>query len=244
MARDTLTSIQFDRLVEQNPTERRRAGGLRVSSNSEKSRRILNVLVAALGIVVTLPVMLLVALMVRLTSKGPIFFTQTRVGLDRRSPATPAGNCRRQVNTGGIPFTIYKFRTMTVDGTDAQVWASADDPRITPVGRVLRKTRLDELPQLFNVLLGDMNVVGPRPEQPEIFADLRAQIPSYERRQRVLPGITGWAQINHHYDTSIEDVRKKLSYDLEYVSRRRSSGYDFQIMAKTLPVMVFKKGAI
>ncbi len=242
--REILTSIQFDRLIQQNPVERRRAGGLRVPSNAEKARRILNVFVALVGIILTLPVMLLVALAVRLTSKGPIFFTQTRVGLDRRSPATPAGNCRRQSNGGGKPFTIFKFRTMSVEESKSQVWASADDPRITRVGKVLRKTRLDELPQLFNVLKGDMNVVGPRPEQPKIFADLRSQIPGYDRRQRVLPGITGWAQINHHYDTSIEDVRKKLTFDLEYVAHRRSSGHDFQIMAKTLPVMVFKKGAM
>ena len=133
---------------------------------------------------------------------------------------------------------------MTVDESESQIWASPDDPRITPVGRILRKTRLDELPQLLNVLKGDMNIVGPRPEQPKIFAELRVQIPGYEHRQRVLPGITGWAQINHHYDTSVEDVRKKLLFDLDYVSQRRSAGYDLQIMAKTFPVMVFKKGAM
>lgn len=207
---------------------------------------MLNIAVAFLGIALTLPLMVLIGLMVKLTSRGPVFFTQTRVGVDRRSPATPNGNCRRQANVGGKPFTIYKFRTMTTNAgsADSQVWASADDPRITRVGKVLRKTRLDELPQLFNVLQGDMNIVGPRPEQPKIFADLREQIPGYEQRQRVLPGITGWAQINHHYDTSIDDVREKLNYDLEYVTRMRSSGHDFQIMARTLPVMVFKKGAM
>jgi lipopolysaccharide/colanic/teichoic acid biosynthesis glycosyltransferase len=239
-----LTSIQFDRLVEQGAAAQRRGGFVRASSNSDKGRRILNVVVAVLGMMAALPVMLLVALMVKLTSKGPVFFTQTRVGVDRRSPATPAGNCRRRANDGGKPFKIYKFRTMAVDESESQVWASQDDPRITPVGKVLRKTRVDELPQLLNVLKGDMNIVGPRPEQPKIFADLRAQIPGYEYRQRTLPGITGWAQINHHYDTSVEDVRKKLSFDLEYVARRQSASHDLQIMAKTLPVMVFKKGAM
>ena len=239
-----MTSIQFDRLVEQEPAAQRRGGLARAWSNPEKGRRLLNVVVAALGILVALPVMLLVALMVKLTSKGPVFFTQFRVGLDRRSPATPAGNCRRRANDGGRPFKIYKFRTMAVAESESQVWASQDDPRITPVGKVLRKTRLDEVPQLLNVLKGDMNIVGPRPEQPKIFADLRAQIPGYEYRQRTLPGITGWAQINHHYDTSVEDVRKKLSFDLEYVARGQSAGHDLQIMAKTLPVMVFKKGAM
>lgn len=239
-----MTSIEFDRLVERRPAAQLRDRTVRVSSNAEKARRILNVAVALLGIVISLPLMLLVALMVKLTSRGPVFFTQTRVGLDRRSLATPAGNCRRQANSGGKPFTIYKFRTMSVESDDSQVWASPDDPRITPVGKALRKTRLDELPQLLNVLKGDMNIVGPRPEQPQIFADLRTKIPGYEYRQRVLPGITGWAQINHHYDTSVEDVRKKLLFDLEYVSRRPSAGHDLQIMAKTMPVMVFKKGAI
>jgi len=239
-----LTSIQFDRLIEQDPAAQRRGWLARAWSNADKGRRLLNLSVAALGIIVALPIMLLVALAVRLTSNGPVFFTQTRVGLDRRSPSTPAGNCRRRENGGGRPFKIFKFRTMYADGSESQVWARADDPRITPVGRVLRKTRLDEIPQLFNVLKGDMNIVGPRPEQPKIFADLRAQIPGYECRQRVLPGITGWAQINHHYDTSIEDVRKKLSFDLEYVTRRQSAGHDLEIMAKTMPVMVFKKGAM
>ena len=239
-----MTSIQFDRLIEQDVAAQRRDRLDRLSSKSHKGRRILNVAVAVVGILVSLPVMFLVALMVKLTSTGPVFFTQTRVGLDRRSPASPAGNCRRRSNGGGKPFKIYKFRTMTVDKSESQVWASADDPRITPVGRVLRKTRLDEVPQLFNVLKGDMNIVGPRPEQPKIFADLRAQIPGYEYRQKTLPGITGWAQINHHYDTSVEDVRKKLSFDLDYVARRQSASHDLQIMAKTLPVMVFKKGAM
>ena len=141
-------------------------------------------------------------------------------------------------------FTIYKFRTMRASpaAADAQTWASPDDPRVTPVGRILRKYRLDELPQLFNVLRGDMNVVGPRPEQPNIFAGLRGQISHYEVRQRVLPGITGWAQINHHYDTSVDDVRRKIAYDLEYVAQC-SASHDLKIMLRTLPVMLLKKGA-
>jgi len=122
-----------------------------------------------------------------------------------------------------------------------QVWASREDPRVTPIGRILRKYRLDELPQLINVLKGDMNIVGPRPEQPAIFATLREQIDQYTHRQKVLPGITGWAQINHHYDASIEDVRRKLRFDLEYI-QRRSWWEDLKIMAKTLPVMIFRKG--
>jgi len=124
-----------------------------------------------------------------------------------------------------------------------QIWASKDDPRITAVGHVLRKYRLDELPQLLNVLKGDMNIVGPRPEQPRIFQELREQVSGYQERQRVLPGITGWAQVNHSYDQSIEDVRKKVEYDLEYIEGR-SFFNDLTIMARTVPVMIGKKGSI
>ena len=124
-----------------------------------------------------------------------------------------------------------------------QVWASKDDPRITRVGQFLRKYRLDELPQLFNVLRGDMNVVGPRPEQPEIFGQLRTAVEQYVERQRVLPGITGWAQVNHRYDESVEDVQRKVALDLEYI-RSRSAVADLKIMALTLPVMVGRRGAI
>src|SRR5204862_4765752 len=116
-----------------------------------------------------------------------------------------------------------------------QVWAVPDDDRVTPVGRVLRKFRLDELPQLINVLKGDMNIVGPRPEQPAIFVYLREQIEGYQRRQRVRPGITGWAQINLAYDQSVEDVRRKVALDLEYI-HRQSALEDFKIMCRTLPV--------
>jgi lipopolysaccharide/colanic/teichoic acid biosynthesis glycosyltransferase len=123
-----------------------------------------------------------------------------------------------------------------------QVWAAKDDPRITMVGRFLRAHRLDELPQLLNVLKGDMNLVGPRPEQPQIFEELRKTIPVYPERQTVRPGITGWAQVNHRYDSSIDDVRKKLYYDLEYV-RRRSVTKDVLIMAKTPSVMLFRQGS-
>src|SRR5213075_2670136 len=121
--------------------------------------------------------------------------------------------------------------------TTSETWAQPDDVRVTPIGRVLRKLRLDELPQLFNVLKGEMNIVGPRPEQPMIFVYLREQIEGYQRRQRVRPGITGWAQINQGYDTSVDDVRRKVRYDLEYI-RRQSTLEDLKIMCRTVPVMV------
>ena len=213
---------------------------LRPIDREGRARRALNVLVAAVGLGLALPLMLLIAALIKLTSRGPVLFTQTRVGLDRRALSRAGGNTRRRIDLGGRAFTMYKFRTMRVapENGARQVWAVPDDERVTPVGRVLRKFRLDELPQLINVLKGDMNIVGPRPEQPAIFVYLREQIEGYQRRQRVRPGITGWAQINQGYDTSIDDVRRKLKYDLEYV-RRQSPVEDLKIMAHTIPVMAF-----
>ena len=206
----------------------------------ERGRRALNVVVAAFGIVVASPVFALVALAVKLTSRGPVIYRQTRVGIDRRRHL--GGNHRRTSDIGGHPFMMYKFRTMTEGEQGAsEQWATRDDPRVTAVGRVLRKYRLDELPQLFNVLLGDMNVVGPRPEQPTILASLREQIPGYAIRQRVRPGITGWAQINQHYDTCVDDVKRKVTYDLEYVARQ-SLAEDVKIMLKTVPTVAFRRG--
>lgn len=214
----------------------------RASARSETSRRILNVVVAMVALIVLAPVMLLVAVAVRLSSPGPVFYLQTRVGIDRRTGT--GGNWRRTVDYGGRLFTIYKFRTMRCAAATAegQVWASENDPRITVVGRFLRKCRLDELPQLFNVLKGDMNIVGPRPEQPRIFLSLREKIEEYPERQRVLPGITGWAQVNLSYDRCIDDVRKKVQFDLEYAARQ-SAMEDLRIMMRTIPVVVFGKGA-
>jgi lipopolysaccharide/colanic/teichoic acid biosynthesis glycosyltransferase len=210
------------------------------SSLRERARRFLNVAVALVGLIVSLPLTILIGVLIKLTSPGPILYTQARVGVDRRHPGDAVPDGRRVVDYGGCLFRIYKFRTMYVSPNDApQRWATKDDPRVTPVGRVLRKYRLDELPQLYNVLRGDMNLVGPRPEQPRIFAVLRDQIPHYELRQRVLPGMTGLAQVKLRYDTSTEDVRKKVALDLEYIARC-SAGEDMRIMLQT-PFAVFKK---
>lgn len=210
------------------------------SARTTRARRALNLAVAALGLLLTLPLMLIIALAIKLTSRGPVLYTQLRVGLDRRRG--DGMNWRRRVDYGGRLFTIYKFRTMLVTPIASESWARPDDPRITPIGRFLRKYRLDELPQLFNVLRGEMNIVGPRPEQPMIFMTLREQIDWYHRRQSVLPGITGLAQVSQPYDRDIEDVRRKLQYDLEYASRE-SALEDLKIMCRTLPVMVLGKGA-
>ncbi len=202
-----------------------------------------NFLLAALALVALLPILLLIAIAIKLTSRGPVLYLQERVGLDRRVPGAEAGNHRRTRDIGGRPFTIYKFRTMQVDAERATgaVWATQHDPRITPVGRFLRQYRLDEIPQLLNVMRGEMNIVGPRPERPTIFAELREHIAEYPLRQRAKPGITGLAQINHHYDRSVDDVRTKVRYDLEYI-RRRSLGEDIRIMLRTIPVVLFRRG--
>ena len=211
-------------------------------SRDELRRRALNIVAAAIGLLLAAPLMLFITALIKLTSRGPALYTQTRVGVDRRRSALQPAVSRRRVDAGGSTFTIYKFRTMRVSNGNAEVWAQPDDPRVTPLGRFLRNYRLDELPQLFNVLHGEMNLVGPRPEQPDLFKELRLRINGYHSRQRVLPGITGWAQINQQYDASIEDVRRKLALDLEYIGRR-SAAEDLRIMLRTVPVVVFRRGA-
>lgn len=213
--------------------------------------RPLNLLVAAVLALLAFPVMAVIALVVKTTSRGPVLYRQRRVGLDRRRRASDASgdvapeNDRRSSDAGGMVFTMLKFRTMQDRREDdaQEVRACPDDPRITEVGALLRQHRLDELPQLFNVLRGDMNVVGPRPEQPELFRELEATVPGYGERQTVLPGITGWAQVNRGYDQSLDDVRRKVELDLEYI-RRRSPAEDLGIMARTLPVMIGRRGSL
>lgn len=211
----------------------------------EGARRWLNVAVAAGMLLLALPVMIVIAVFIKLTSPGPVFYTQTRIGLNSRRPDdNPLRRGRHRIcDLGGRPFVIYKFRTMRVNAEQQSgvVWAQQNDPRVTWIGRVLRQTRLDELPQLFNVLNGDMNVVGPRPERPSIFARLADELVDYPHRQAVRPGITGLAQISQQYDATVEDVRNKLAFDLEYI-RTQSLWVDLRIMLKTVPVILFRKG--
>jgi lipopolysaccharide/colanic/teichoic acid biosynthesis glycosyltransferase len=213
---------------------------VRPRKGSELAIRALNVTIAFIGLVASVPVMVVVALLVKLTSRGPVLYSQTRVGVDRRYKRSDTDD-RRTHDQGGKPFKMYKFRSMVVDSeADGRaVWAQPADPRATTIGRMLRQTRLDELPQLYNVIRGDMNIVGPRPERPTIFAELRQSIPQYQMRQRVRPGITGWAQVNQPYDADIDDVRRKVSYDLEYI-QRQSVREDLRIMVMTIPVMLFR----
>jgi lipopolysaccharide/colanic/teichoic acid biosynthesis glycosyltransferase len=233
------TAIVHDHALLGTVAPREAAGNV-----TDSFRRLLNVICALVVFVVALPLMAMVALLVKLTSPGPVLYRQPRVGLDRRGgvPVSAEVASRRQLDHGGRLFSIYKFRTMHVAPPDAsQCWATRNDPRVTPIGRFLRRYRLDELPQLWNVLRGDMNLVGPRPEQPGIFAQLRGQIPHYDRRQRVLPGITGLAQISQHYDQCLEDVKRKVDFDLEYI-RKVSPLQDVKILLGTLPAVVFRRG--
>jgi lipopolysaccharide/colanic/teichoic acid biosynthesis glycosyltransferase len=225
----------------------------------QRLERVVNVAVAAIGLIVAAPLMLVIAIAIKLTSSGPILYRQPRVGLNRRGMRLHArrrSDSRWQLwarflaqhddlrarDLGGEIFMIYKFRTMceTAERETGAVWAQKNDPRSTSIGGFLRKFRLDELPQLFNVLLGEMNIVGPRPERPSIFARLSEEIEDYPLRQRAKPGITGWAQIHLMYDSCVDDVRKKVRYDLEYL-RQRSIWRDLKIMARTLPSVIFKR---
>jgi lipopolysaccharide/colanic/teichoic acid biosynthesis glycosyltransferase len=210
---------------------------------SHRVSRVMNVVIASVALVLAAPIIVLFAILVKLTSPGPIFYTQPRVGIDRRRSRGQNPYDRRARDLGGLPFMIYKFRSMRVNAEAASgaVWATAGDPRITPIGRIMRKCRVDELPQLINVIRGDMNIVGPRPERPVIFSRLSQHIAEYPLRQRAKPGITGWAQINHRYDASVDDVRTKVRYDLEYLERQ-SMREDLRIIARTVPVMILGKG--
>ncbi|HJU69409.1 MAG TPA: sugar transferase [Gemmatimonadaceae bacterium] len=205
--------------------------------------RVVNVALATIAMIFLAPLFIAVAIAIKLTSRGPIFYMQPRVGVDRRTTGAAPGYDRRGRDLGGTIFSIYKFRTMFIDAETktGAVWATEGDPRITPIGRFLRKCRIDELPQLINVIRGEMNIVGPRPERPSIFARLREDIAEYPLRQRAKPGITGWAQINQSYDSCLDDVRAKVRYDLEYLERQ-SIAEDLRIMVKTVPVMLFRKG--
>ncbi len=188
-------------------------------------KRVLDVVVSVLGLVALTPLFFLIAALIRVDSPGPILFRQLRVGLR------------------GHPFLIWKFRSMKQDAEKfGPRWAQVNDPRISRVGWWLRKTRLDELPQLVNVLRGEMSLVGPRPERPEFVRDLRSTIPYYDIRHTVRPGITGWAQVRFRYGASAEDAHTKLQYDLFYV-KHFSLALDFQILLETIHVVLFGKGA-
>lgn len=213
-------------LKELRPSQLIYSGELGPRRQSVLSQRLSNALLALVGLVLAAPIMLLTAIAVRLSSPGPVFYRQTRVGVN------------------GSTFTLYKFRSMRADAEadTGAVWASRNDPRVTPLGRILRKLRIDELPQLVNVLEGEMSMVGPRPERPEFVQSLSEQIPYYRQRHCVRPGITGWAQINYKYGDTVEDTMRKLEYDLYYI-KNMSFSLDTYIILHTIKAMLLSRGA-
>jgi sugar transferase (PEP-CTERM system associated) len=192
----------------------------------ESVKRLSDVTFSLVGLIVALPLMALAALALRISSSDPVLYAQTRVGRN------------------GVPFTIYKFRSMRADAeaTSGAVWSVENDPRVTRVGRILRRTRLDELPQLWNVLRGDMSFIGPRPERPEFVADLERQIPYYGQRHVVRPGLSGWAQVRHGYGATIEDAREKLQFDLFYI-KHMSFPFDVYIVLETVKTVLVRAGS-
>jgi sugar transferase (PEP-CTERM system associated) len=222
----------YEAMTGKVPIESLRLGWLLFSPSFCVSRvfviykRVASVLISLLGLLLSLPLVPFIALAVKMTSRGPVFYRQKRVGFN------------------GTVFECYKFRTMCADAEadSGPTWAGDDDPRITPVGRFLRTGRLDEIPQLWNVLRGDMSLVGPRPERPEFVERLSREIPHYNLRHTIRPGVTGWAQIRFKYGSSVEDAKEKLRYDLFYV-KNMSPGLDLLVLFETVKVILLGRGA-
>lgn len=191
----------------------------------KKVKRAIDILFSLFVILLFLPVWIFFSLIIKLTSRGPVFFKQKRVGKDAQI------------------FKVYKFRSMYLDAEKrtGPVWAEKKDPRVTPIGRIIRKLRIDEIPQFINVLDGDMSLVGPRPERPYFVDKLKRHVPLYARRLKIKPGITGWAQVKGEYDSTVEGVKKKLEYDLFY-AENMSLRMDFKIIFNTILIMLRGKG--
>jgi len=190
------------------------------------TKRGIDIIGSLLALILLSPLLLLTVLLIKLTSRGPIFYTQTRVGLN------------------GKDFDIYKFRTMKVDAEKGTgpVWAAKNDDRLVPAGRFIRKAHIDEIPQFVNVIKGEMSIIGPRPERPVFVEQFKKTIPDYSKRLHVKPGITGLAQVWHHYDDTIEDVRKKIKYDILYI-KKMCFWTDLLILARTVRVVITGAGA-
>ena len=199
--------------------------GVKKNIYNVKLKNIMDKTLAVIGILLTMPLMILTAICIKMESKGPVIFSQSRMGLDEK------------------PFILYKFRSMYFDAEKkGAVWAQEKDPRITRVGKIIRFLRIDELPQMWNVLKGEMSFVGPRPEQLEFVRQLEKEIPYYMLRHNVKPGITGWAQVNYNYGASINDALEKLQFDLYYI-KNRGFLLDVYIMMRTIRVIIFGIGA-
>lgn len=259
VADDNLPSTEWlTRLRLERPRRNTRCLG----ETTRMLKRINDVVVSATMLILLSPVLLLVALAVRLTSRGPIIFSQQRVGLnlrqkkrDRRQRGDQrdlpdgverrgTGINRRRDDGYGKPFTLYKFRTMRIDAEkNGAQFAVKGDPRVTCIGRFMRKTRLDELPQLWNVLRGEMSLVGPRPERPEFIDKLSAEIPNYINRLGLKPGLTGLAQVINGYDNNIESFKRKVNLDLLYLQNCCYLN-DLKIMFRTIRVVLTGSGAL
>ena len=197
----------------------------RQAKGTELLRTSMHWLVALIGAILSLPIVLVTALLIKLESRGPVFYKQERVGKNGRT------------------FVLMKFRSMKVDAEqDGPVWASKGDARTTRIGRIIRKIRVDEIPQFWNILKGEMSFVGPRPERPHFVAQLAEEIPFYEQRHLIAPGLTGWAQIKYPYGSSIEDARQKLQYDLFYI-KNHGLVLDGIILFETVKIILFGRGA-
>jgi sugar transferase (PEP-CTERM system associated) len=222
----------YEMITGKVPIESVRLASLLFSTGCYASRfhlfykRFASIVVSILGLLVSLPLLPFIALAIKISSAGPVLYRQERVGRDN------------------IVFRCYKFRTMRADAEadTGATWALDDDPRITRVGRFLRMSRLDEIPQLWNVLRGDMSLVGPRPERPEFITDLASKIPYYSLRHTIRPGITGWAQIRYRYANTVEDAKEKLRYDLFYI-KNMSVGLDILVFLNTIKVIILGAGA-
>jgi len=212
-------------LEELNPGWLIFSGGFRSNWASSATKRVFDVFVSVVFLIVTLPITVLAAIAIKLEGPGPIFYGQERVGRN------------------GSTFTVFKFRSMRTDAEKDGVarWAQNNDTRVTRVGRFIRRTRIDEIPQVINVLTGDMSFVGPRPERPVFVAALAQKIPHYDVRHRIKPGITGWAQINYPYGASDEDAKAKLSYDL-YYAKNWGIFLDAVILFQTARVVLWPEG--
>jgi sugar transferase (PEP-CTERM system associated) len=214
--------IQLDGL---RPTNFLFSEGFRVLPSQQLPRRLVSTLAAAIGLLLFAPFFPIVVLLVRISSEGPIFFKQTRVGMNGRN------------------FSIFKFRSMFTNAEAAGArWATKNDPRVTKIGMFMRKTRIDEVPQLWNVLRGDMGFVGPRPERPEFIPMLEEALPFYYLRQLIRPGLTGWAQVRYGYGATMAETKEKLEYDLYYI-KHMSIGLDLLIMFETIKTILRRRGA-
>jgi sugar transferase (PEP-CTERM system associated) len=222
----------YEAITGKVPIESVRSGWLLFSPGCHASqfhlayKRVASVIVSVVGLLLSLPILPFIILVIKLTSSGPVFYRQRRVGRD------------------DVVFYCYKLRTMRADAEadSGPTWAGDDDPRITSVGRFLRQSRMDEIPQLWNVLRGDMSLVGPRPERPEFVETLSKEIPYYHLRHTVRPGITGWAQVRYKYGSSVEDAKEKLRYDLFYI-KNMSAGLDLLIFFTTIKIILLGRGA-